>query len=211
MRGTAAVTVAVLTLVGGRATALAGADDTWRASIETGANLSKWHPTGPGPFGESSSSLYATFPGFYVGGSLSIPLRFASVRAGVAFSRRGTEIPADPESVRMDYLEAPLLVEVRPAPRLRIRPVILGGVTVSRFLHARSSQFPESDEDGEFAHTDVGLVVGVAAEVSRVAVETKYTWGVTGLKRGASSGNLYNRCWSVGLRVALWRGRRTTR
>ncbi len=117
---------AVVILAGGCAERAAGADVSWRGSIEAGTNLSKWHPTGPGPFGESTSGLYSTFVGFYVGGSVAVPFRFMSVRSGLAFSRRGTEIPGDPETVRVDYLELPFLVELRPPTVLGVQPSVLG-------------------------------------------------------------------------------------
>jgi hypothetical protein len=49
-------------------------------------------------------------------------------RSGLLFARKGVEFPGDPETITLDYLEAPLLAEYGGVFGSRIRPLALAGI-----------------------------------------------------------------------------------
>jgi hypothetical protein len=205
MRRVPWVAAAVVLGLGWQAESPAEAEMKWRPAVEAGANLSSWHPGGadPNPYSVGKSNPYATDTGFYVGGSISVRGRHLGIRAGLQFARRGTQIPADPESVHTDYIDLPVLAEARARAVHGVQPLLLGGLAASYRVGARSTQFPDADLSESINATDVGVVIGVALEVRRVALEAKYTWGLAKVLSSSSDRAVYNRCWSLGLRLRL--------
>ncbi len=178
----------------------AAGESAWVPDVEVGANLARWSSGG------SAESPFSTYYGFYVGGLFSIPVGPLRLRPGLTYARRGTEIPQDPESVRVDYLDVPILVEFRPGTG-RARPVLFGGFVVSRRLGVASSQFPEDDLSALIRSTEASVSVGAGLEVRRVTVVARYAWGLTDVQATPSDASTHSRCLSLGVQIRLARGR----
>ncbi len=180
----------------------AASEGAWVPDVDVGANFAEWSSGG------SAESAYSTYYGFYVGGLFSIPVGALQLRPGLSYARRGTEIPADPESVRVDYLDVPILVEFRPNTG-RVRPVVFGGFVVSRRLGVASSEFPEADLNDLIRSTEASGSVGAGLEFRRVTVVARYAWGLTDVQASPSETSTHSRCLSLGVQIRLARGRPT--
>jgi hypothetical protein len=189
--------IAALTLI----VAVAGTTESGevRGAVEAGIGQSTWSGVGEG---------FAARTSFRLGGDVSLWVsERLSLRTGVAFARKGTQIPADPETITVDYLEVPLLLEVGPRRGTRIRPILMAGVAPAIRLRASSSQFPDL-ESGRFYETlDLNVVGGIGLEIdSRVAVEAKYESGLLRTRKGLDDSRSH--AWILSLR---WLTRGQTR
>lgn len=174
---------------------------TLRPGLEVGVNRA----TVRSQDGGGDSNPYAPHYGLLAGGFLA--LRFndhVALRAHLLFSRKGAEIPADPETTTIDYLDLPLLVELRPFSHGPVRPYSVFGASASRELRVRSSQAPGVDLGDSIQDIDFGAIVGAGVGVGRVTVEARYTIGLRNIREADFSGeDLRNRALSVSLGLSF--------
>lgn len=180
------------------ATVCTGADLDTRLGLEAGGNWSRF--SNPAAAGEADPFAANFAP--YAGVSVRLRRGVLGLRTGLQLTRKGTEIPEDPETVTVDYLELPVLVELRLRPGARAQPYLSGGVALARRLRARSDQFPEEDLDSSVRPNDLGAVSAIGVDFGRFGVEGRYTHGLRPIDSestgGSGNGSRYHRAWSVG-------------
>jgi hypothetical protein len=148
-------------------------------------------------FKYNQEDVYEAQSSYYFGGTVRIHLYATmSLRVGVFYSHRVTEIPTDPEQITVGYLEIPMLFEV--ASKGRVSARALGGIAPSALTSAHSSEVPELDLARLLESQDVGLVLGFGADVGRIGIETRYAWGLWDVV-----GQLKNRTWTAGITLRL--------
>ncbi len=162
-----------------------------QGSIEAGVGQAGWSGVGDG---------FTSRTGFCAGGAFTLAWRGPiGLRIGLLFTRKGARIPADPETITIDYLEVPLLVELGGRRGSRVRPVVLGGIAPAGRVRARSSQFPDEDSASLVEPFDLSAVAGVALEIGgRLAVEVKYDLGLHRVAKRTDDSR--NRAWFIGMR-----------
>jgi hypothetical protein len=125
-----------------------------------------------------------------------------ALRVGLSFSRKGAEIPADPEVITIDYLGVPVLAELRVVDRGSVRPLLVAGLTPALRVRVHSSQFPDSNSGSYLEKFDCALVGGVGVEVGRhLGLEVTYQLGLRPVYKIVPETR--NRVWQAGLRWRL--------
>lgn len=107
---------------------------------------------------------------------------------------------ADSGTAKIDYLQVPLLARIGPANA----GIVVGPSIGYRIKAKLSGSGITGDEDfsDQIKRMDLGLVAGVTADVGRLVLDGRHTWGLTNIEEEASAEKTKNRVISltVGLR-----------
>ena len=154
-----------------------------------------------------------TLTGFAAGGyvEISLPLLF-TIQPEILYSQKGSTYDQSifgtsvKITAKFNYLEIPVLVKYSfPVPV--VKPSLYAGPAVGILLSAKAKaeaagQSQEEDIKSQTTSTDFGLVVGASAHIAVIAVDVRYTLGLTTIdKTGATKG--YNRVISIMVGIPL--------
>lgn len=130
--------------------------------------------------------------GLTAGGFVTVPVfGWLAVQPEVLYATRGADFDDTPfpTSVRLDYLEVPILLRVPLGARLHV----VAGPSFAYRLRARSrttfsGATEELDLDDDIERTDLGIAAGVGVEIRRLVVEARYTHGLRDIDAGSDGG-----------------------
>jgi hypothetical protein len=127
--------------------------------------------------------------GFTVGGFVSFPLNgVLSLQPEVMYVPKGVPITRTDSSetvtMRLSYLELPVLLRVAPRVRGPVRFDVFGGPAFSARLSARvrvegAGSSNEGDIKDDVKSSEVGVAFGGAVYFGRLLAEARYTMGLT--------------------------------
>jgi hypothetical protein len=194
------VVLALLTVV-----ALAPRNAEAAFGIKGAFNFANWQYSGE--FGPPTD-YFKTLRGPVAGVFFSLSIGPVSIQPEVYYSQRGTRIVEGEDwmNYKLTYIEAPLLLKIKPLPG-PFSPIIFGGGYVSLLLSAKGvaniggEQLTE-DMKEFFEKNDYGLVFGGGFEfklaVVKLIVEGRYTMGMVNIMKDVEVGEaIKNRGFSV--------------
>jgi hypothetical protein len=136
------------------------------------------------------AGVFATFRG---GGIFAFQPEALISMQGAKFSD-GT----DSGTAKIDYFQVPLLARIGPS-----NVGIVVGPSFGYRIRAKLSAAGLSTEDEDFSdqikRMDVGLVAGLTADVGRLVLDGRYTWGLTNIEEEATADKTKNRVISLTL------------
>jgi hypothetical protein len=143
--------------------------------------------------GEPDASARRWLPA--IGAFAVLPVRWGlEFQPEVLYTMKGTRLRGSgaPSSVLLDYLEVPLLARVTMHAGGR-RIYAVGGPTAAFRLRARtrtefSGSTEETDISDEVRRVDAGVAAGAGVEFGSLAVEGRYTFGLSNIDTDAASG-----------------------
>ncbi|MBI4455358.1 MAG: PorT family protein [Acidobacteria bacterium] len=165
------------------------------AGVKVGANAARLPALetheGPGGAEVDSGLRLGLLAGAFVAANLN---RYLAIQPEALFSRKGTRLEGHTEdpfpveaSVRLDYIEVPVLVRLSISRRPRAAYLIAGpavgfsvGTDVRVQISARS--LPERDISEEIKNTEVSFVLGGGVQLRHLLVEGRYTQGLTKIR-----------------------------
>lgn len=107
-------------------------------------------------------------------------------------------------SVRLTYLEVPLLARVTMGTSSDVRIFAVAGPSIAMRLAAHSVFGDETENiSDETRAADVGLLLGGGLVLGRAHVEVRYTWGLRSVNPDDDDGSVRNRALSL---MVGWRG-----
>ena len=149
-----------------------------------------------------------TLTGLVAGAFATVSLNdVVAFQPEVLFSQQGTKLTDGSQSatINLDYIQVPLLGRFR---LTKGSPVaVLVGPTLGFRTRAKidtpgaPDEFSDAFED-QIKQFDAGLVTGIGAEVGRLVIDGRYTWGLMNIAKDSDPGTAKNRVFSatVGLR-----------
>jgi hypothetical protein len=192
MRKTTARIVMALAL-GAPAAASAG---RMEFGVKGGLSLAEFSG-GDNAFDEAEGSRKGLVAGGFVAFPLGGPL---SLQPEALFAQKGSayDFPDLDTTVKLDYVEVPLLLKARFG--VGVRPYVFAGPYVGMRLKARADGNAGSsdvDLEDETKGTDYGVVGGAGVEVGRLLVEARFAHGLGGIASDAIDDDIDNAVWSV--------------
>lgn len=101
-------------------------------------------------------------------------------------------------SARIDYLQVPLLARIGPSKvGIVVGPSI--GYRIRAKLSGDGITVDNEDFSDQIKRMDVGLVAGVTADVGKLVLDGRYTWGLTNIEEDATAEKTKNRVISLTL------------
>ena len=105
------------------------------------------------------------------------------VRAGLVYSMQGYKFSEGnvDTTVKLDYLNVPILANVYVAPGLAVKLGVQPGFKLSSKVKMEGSGISiegESDDDGVKGF-DLAIPVGVSYQYQNIVLDARYNWGVT--------------------------------
>jgi hypothetical protein len=192
MRKTTARIVIALAL-GAPAAASAGGMEF---GVKGGLSLAEFSG-GDNAFDEAEGSRKGLVAGAFLAFPLGGPL---SLQPEALFAQKGSayDFPDLDTTVKLDYVEVPLLLKARFG--VGVRPYVFAGPYVGLRLKARAEGNAGSgdvDLEDETKGTDFGVVGGAGVELGRLLVEARYAHGLGGIASDAIDDDIDNAVWSV--------------
>ena len=141
----------------------------------------------------------STRTGLVVGlfGSLPVTPRIA-VQPEVLYIQKGTKFDDEDATLNIDYLEIPVLAEVRLTEGTARVSLMLGP---SFGFRTRARLDLDEEESEDFADlikaADVGLVTGVSVTSGQLVIDGRYTWGLTNIAEEVLEITARNRALSI--------------
>lgn len=143
--------------------------------------------------------------GFLAGVFMRVPAgRSIAFQPEVLLSRQGAKFTdgIDSAKINLDYLQIPLLARITPggSPVGFVVGPSLGFRTAAKLV---TPGIDDEDVADQIKRSDVGLVAGITADVSRLVLDGRYTWGLSNVGTDSSdTSRVRNRVVSltVGLR-----------
>ena len=136
------------------------------------------------------AGVFVTIPG---GGIFAFQPEFLISQQGAKFSDGG-----DSGTAKIDYFQVPLLARIGPS-----KVGIVVGPSLGFRVNAKLSGAGLSTEDEDFSdqieRMDWGLVTGVTADVGRLVLDGRYTWGLSNIEKEATADKTKNRVISLTL------------
>lgn len=127
-----------------------------------------------------------------VGGIIGLSFDFTpedvpfGVESGIYYTRRGIDSPEfNASSLRMDYLEVPLMAKVYFSTDVPVRPHLLGGAYAAYNLDSELELQDDSTVDisDEIRDLDFGILFGVGTDFNvegiGLSLQARYTMGLT--------------------------------
>lgn len=116
-----------------------------------------------------------------------------SVSAGLVYSMQGYKFSEGnvDTTVKLDYLNVPILANVYVAPGLAVKLGVQPGFKLSSKTKIEGSGVSiegESDDDGVKGF-DLAIPVGVSYQYQNIVLDARYNWGVTKVYDGGDSKN----------------------
>jgi Outer membrane protein beta-barrel domain len=155
---------------------------------------------GANDFDESEGSRKGLVAGAFVAVPLAGPLSF---QPEALFAQKGSayDFPDLDTTVKLDYVEVPLLLKARFG--VGVRPYFFAGPYVGLRLSAKAhgnagaDGADDVDLENETKGTDYGVVGGAGVELGRLLVEARYARGLGGIASDAIDDDIDNAVWSV--------------
>jgi hypothetical protein len=152
--------------------------------------------------------------GFTGGITYKISLPIVSIQMEALYTQKGaiyeTTIPTvgtAKVTVKLDYIDIPVLVKISPFTLPLVHPYLEGGVSYSFLSSAKikaESPFGSNEEDikDDITENDLSILVGLGVEVSILDVNIRYAIGQTKIKKDEDL-KRYNRgiMLTVGIRM----------
>lgn len=117
--------------------------------------------------------------GYTIGAAftIDIPVLPISIQPEIMYSTKGADF--DGGSIRLDYIEVPVLLKYDIIPAGPVRPAILAGpyVGFNTFADIRGS-FGAFTIENQVAETDLGGVVGLEVKVLKLFFGARYSAGI---------------------------------
>ena len=141
--------------------------------------------------------------GFTAGLFVTVPVSpFVAFQPEVLYSQQGTKFSEGgmTAKIHVDYLQVPLLGRFALG---RTAPVaLLVGPTLGIRTHASFKADGVPDEVSEefeeqFERFDLGLTTGVAADIGRLVLDGRYTWGLTNIAKDSGDDTAKHRVLSL--------------
>lgn len=115
------------------------------------------------------------------------------VSAGLVYSMQGYKFSEGnvDTTVKLDYLNVPILANVYVAPGLAVKLGVQPGFKLSSKTKIEGSGISiegESDDDGVKGF-DLAIPVGVSYQYQNIVLDARYNWGVTKVYDGGDSKN----------------------
>lgn len=136
------------------------------------------------------AGVFVTIPG---GGIFAFQPEALVSMQGAKFTDGG-----DTGTAKIDYFQVPLLARIGPS-----KAAIVVGPSFGYRFRAKLSAAGLASEDEDFSEQiermDVGLVAGVTADVGRLVLDGRYTWGLTNIEKEATADKTKNRVISLTL------------
>ena len=115
------------------------------------------------------------------------------VSAGLVYSMQGYKFSEGnyDTTVKLDYLNVPILANVYVAPGLAVKLGVQPGFKLSSKVKIEGSGTSiegESDDDGVKGF-DLAIPVGVSYQYQNIVLDARYNWGVTKITDGVDSKN----------------------
>jgi hypothetical protein len=137
--------------------------------------------------------------GFAAGGSfggfLEMPLTSAlRFQPELLLTQKGMASTGISTVAKLNYIQVPLFLKVAPASR-NVRPIFFVGPDLGLLLGASSAGISIKDA---FKSTDLGFTAGGGVEIRRIALDLRYTHGLTSIAAGKGA-DLKSRSITFGL------------
>jgi len=136
------------------------------------------------------AGVFVTIPG---GGIFAFQPEALVSMQGAKFTDGG-----DTGTAKIDYFQVPLLARIGPS-----KAAIVVGPSFGYRFRAKLSVPGLASEDEDFSEQiermDVGLVAGVTADVGRLVLDGRYTWGLSNIEKEATADKTKNRVISLTL------------
>ncbi len=110
------------------------------------------------------------------------------------------------DAVKLTYLDVPVLARIRAFSAAGGSAYVFSGPTVGLRLSAKYDDGEVEDISDDIERFNVGWTAGVGAEVGRVVIDVRYTWGLTTLITEGDTGSKL-RTGSLAAMVGLYWGR----
>jgi hypothetical protein len=123
--------------------------------------------------------------GFAVGGFVSVPVSGRlSIEPQLLLLQKGAT--ANGETLKLHYLEAPVLAMIRLPMRGEAVPFVYGGPAFAFALSAKAAVVGRPDDEditSDIRRTDVTVTFGGGFNVDRMTLEARYTRGLVNIAR----------------------------
>jgi hypothetical protein len=185
-----------LALVGAASAASAQALEI---GVKGGLSLAEFSG-GDNAFDEAEGSRKGLVAGAFLAFPLAGPL---SLQPEALFAQKGSayDFPDLDTTVKLDYLEVPLLLKARFG--VVVRPYVFAGPYVGFRLEATADGdagedgVSETDLEDQTKGTDYGYVAGGGIEIGMFLVEARYARGLAGIADEDIDDDIDNAVWSV--------------
>lgn len=135
--------------------------------------------------------------GFRIGAwaSMDLSSKF-SIQPEVVLSGKGSNWPDDEASIKISYLQIPVLAQYRFTTGKTVNPYVLAGPALSFkagcSLKVEGSDYECNEETTAVAGTDFGMIVGGGVHLGRAQVSLRYDLGLANIN-GDGEASVKNR------------------
>lgn len=136
--------------------------------------------------------------GLVAGAFVTIPANgVVAFQPEVLYSMQGSKFSAEGMTINthLDYVQVPLLGRFRVAsgsPIAVLAGPSLGFRTRAKFTGTDVPQEFADEFEDQVERFDFGLVAGASADLGRLVLDGRYTWGLTNIAKDAGSGSSEN-------------------
>ncbi len=164
--------------------------------LKAGVNLADINGADVGALESFFGSSWKSKVGFCGGGFVIFPLsKGMAIQAEALYTQKGAkmsgtiDVGAGPEPFKLywntDYMEIPVLFRYAFGTAGNLKPFLYAGpslgIKVSAKLKVEAQGISEEENIEAFRSTDFGLVFGGGVDIGKIAVDLRYTLGLTKL------------------------------
>ena len=149
--------------------------------------------------------------GFRIGAwaSMDLSSKF-SIQPEFVLSGKGSKFPDDDASIKISYLQIPVLAQYRMTSGKTVNPYLLAGPALSFKagcnLTVEGSDHECNEETTAVSSTDFGVIVGGGVHVGRAQVSLRYDIGLANIN-GDGNANVKNRAVTIAVGYGFRIGR----
>ena len=143
--------------------------------------------------------------GLALGGYLGVPINEQfSIQPEALFSMKGSEAADGSGSLKLNYIEIPVLAKATFLPQSKAHPMLFAGPSLAYNVTAKTalgdSEFDVKDNVSSF---DMGLVFGggldypLSSGAKSIGIDIRYTMGLTNADDSGSGGEVKNNVLSI--------------
>ena len=143
--------------------------------------------------------------GLALGGYLGVPINQQfSIQPEALFSMKGSEAADGSGSLKLNYIEIPVLAKATFLPQSKAHPMLFAGPSLAYNVTAKTalgdSEFDVKDNVSSF---DMGLVFGggldypLSSGAKSIGIDIRYTMGLTNADDSGSGGEVKNNVLSI--------------
>lgn len=114
-----------------------------------------------------------------------------SVSAGALYSMQGAKSEEDKEktTLKLDYINVPILANVYVAPGLAVKLGIQPGFNVTHKIKVEGEGGSDTGTLDGVNTVDFSIPVGVSYEYKNFVLDARYNWGLTNIAKGGEVSN----------------------